>query len=342
MAISRRLRFEILRRDNYTCRYCGASAPDVKLTIDHVVPTTLGGSDEPPNLVTACEACNGGKSSIPADAALVDDVNEDAVRWSAAIKAAADEMLADLKRRDAARVQFDEAWSRWGIGQGSNRNPVPRPDGWEKSVDAFLAAGLPMPVLLDCIRLAMTNKKITADRTFRYMCGIAWKKVKELQDEARKSVESTDTEAVPEVPDQATMYRKLVSHVFGVLPGIGNAEDVNVMALLRTATFSSDDEELDALDAEGHAACELISRACSILADYRQAAKMLLGPLPEEKFNSFCDRAVEELNWHPRVRQADGGALYREALGARMFLICAQELIKDSQELIEESGEASE
>ena len=28
MAVSKRLRYEILRRDNHTCRYCGASAPD--------------------------------------------------------------------------------------------------------------------------------------------------------------------------------------------------------------------------------------------------------------------------------------------------------------------------
>ncbi|MEJ7724319.1 MAG: hypothetical protein WKF64_08445 [Ilumatobacteraceae bacterium] len=35
--ISRRLRFEILRRDGHTCRYCGARAPDVPLTVDHVI-----------------------------------------------------------------------------------------------------------------------------------------------------------------------------------------------------------------------------------------------------------------------------------------------------------------
>jgi 5-methylcytosine-specific restriction endonuclease McrA len=32
--IPRRLRFEILRRDGHTCRYCGAQAPDVPLTVD--------------------------------------------------------------------------------------------------------------------------------------------------------------------------------------------------------------------------------------------------------------------------------------------------------------------
>lgn len=43
MAVSKRLRFEVLRRDNHACRYCGATPPDVVLTIDHVVQTALGG-----------------------------------------------------------------------------------------------------------------------------------------------------------------------------------------------------------------------------------------------------------------------------------------------------------
>ena len=38
MPISKRLRYEILHRDNHACRYCGASAPDAVITIDHVVP----------------------------------------------------------------------------------------------------------------------------------------------------------------------------------------------------------------------------------------------------------------------------------------------------------------
>ena len=35
MAVSKRLRYEILRRDNFACHYCGAAAPDVKLNADH-------------------------------------------------------------------------------------------------------------------------------------------------------------------------------------------------------------------------------------------------------------------------------------------------------------------
>jgi len=53
---------EILRRDNYTCQYCGRKGR--QLTIDHVMPRHRGGEHSWENLVTACPTCNrqkGGK-----------------------------------------------------------------------------------------------------------------------------------------------------------------------------------------------------------------------------------------------------------------------------------------
>jgi len=47
---------EILRRDDYTCQYCGQQIP--YLTIDHVVPRRLGGQHSWDNLVAACPSCN--------------------------------------------------------------------------------------------------------------------------------------------------------------------------------------------------------------------------------------------------------------------------------------------
>jgi HNH endonuclease len=55
------VRFSILKRDRFTCRYCGAKAPDVKLRVDHIKPMSRGGSNHESNLVTACEECNVGK-----------------------------------------------------------------------------------------------------------------------------------------------------------------------------------------------------------------------------------------------------------------------------------------
>lgn len=47
---------EILRRDDYTCQYCGRKSHH--LTIDHVVPRHMGGRHTWTNLVAACSPCN--------------------------------------------------------------------------------------------------------------------------------------------------------------------------------------------------------------------------------------------------------------------------------------------
>lgn len=58
------LRYKILKRDGFCCRYCGLSAADkVVLHIDHIVPLSKGGTDDEDNLCAACESCNLGKSN---------------------------------------------------------------------------------------------------------------------------------------------------------------------------------------------------------------------------------------------------------------------------------------
>ncbi len=56
---------EILRRDEYTCQYCGQRVP--YLTVDHVIPRRLGGEYHWENLVAACPACNHRKGSHTPD-----------------------------------------------------------------------------------------------------------------------------------------------------------------------------------------------------------------------------------------------------------------------------------
>lgn len=59
--ISKGIRFDVFRRDNFTCQYCGRRPPEVQLEIDHKVPKAHGGSNSIENLVTACSDCNRGK-----------------------------------------------------------------------------------------------------------------------------------------------------------------------------------------------------------------------------------------------------------------------------------------
>lgn len=62
--ISKRMRFEVFKRDSFSCQYCGKSAPDVILEVDHVEPVSKGGKTTLLNLVTSCYECNRGKSNI--------------------------------------------------------------------------------------------------------------------------------------------------------------------------------------------------------------------------------------------------------------------------------------
>lgn len=65
MSVGKRLRFEVLKRDGFRCRYCGSTAVATALHVDHVIAVANGGTDDPVNLVTSCVGCNSGKSDVP-------------------------------------------------------------------------------------------------------------------------------------------------------------------------------------------------------------------------------------------------------------------------------------
>lgn len=59
-------RLAIYHRDGFTCVYCGRASEvlGVGLTLDHVLPCELGGTNDPTNLVTACLSCNSAKQDL--------------------------------------------------------------------------------------------------------------------------------------------------------------------------------------------------------------------------------------------------------------------------------------
>ncbi len=62
-SITKKTRFEVFKRDSFTCQYCGAKAPDVVLEVDHLNPVKHGGDNDLLNLITSCFVCNRGKSA---------------------------------------------------------------------------------------------------------------------------------------------------------------------------------------------------------------------------------------------------------------------------------------
>ncbi len=61
--LSKTVRFEVFKRDKFTCQYCGAKAPEAVLHCDHIKPVAEGGENDIMNLLTACASCNGGKGA---------------------------------------------------------------------------------------------------------------------------------------------------------------------------------------------------------------------------------------------------------------------------------------
>lgn len=61
--VTPKIRFEVLKRDNFTCQYCGAHGEGVVLEVDHIIPISKGGTSDMGNLITACFDCNRGKGS---------------------------------------------------------------------------------------------------------------------------------------------------------------------------------------------------------------------------------------------------------------------------------------
>ena len=65
--ISTRIRYAVLKRDNFKCCACGASPakdPSVELHVDHIIPWSKGGEATLENLQTLCSLCNIGKSDL--------------------------------------------------------------------------------------------------------------------------------------------------------------------------------------------------------------------------------------------------------------------------------------
>ncbi len=65
--ISDKLRYQVLKRDNFKCCACGASPaknPDIELHIDHIISWSKGGETTIDNLQTLCSKCNLGKSDL--------------------------------------------------------------------------------------------------------------------------------------------------------------------------------------------------------------------------------------------------------------------------------------
>lgn len=162
-ALSKRLRFEVFKRDGFRCVYCGATPSSTVLRVDHVLPVKRGGTDDASNLVTACHDCNGGKSDVPLDEHRLVTLDAAAVREHAeqilAYLAAQRELdAANETVLDAVREIWEETY----------------PSGNTKQELGILRAALrefTVADVMEWVRQA-TVRTWSRTRAIKYFCGI--------------------------------------------------------------------------------------------------------------------------------------------------------------------------
>jgi hypothetical protein len=151
----------------------------VRLTVDHVVPVALGGTDEPGNLVAACADCNTGKSSSTPDAPLVEDVAADTLRWKRAMEAAAEILGRERAVREEFCHDFALHWNTWTYELPSYKTGTGKaevctyelPGDWYVRVGELMAAGLTVPEMHEAIDTAMSARYVRDE--FAYFLGVA-------------------------------------------------------------------------------------------------------------------------------------------------------------------------
>jgi hypothetical protein len=176
VAIRPSVRFEIFKRDQFTCRYCGNKSPKAILEIDHLHPLSAGGTDDPENLITACYECNRGKG-----ARLLSDVPPEENLHEKAVLIAEQELQirelnhwrsVQMERQNAEMAALFDYWNKCFDAAPWNKTSVRRfikNLGYHPVAEAIEAA---------VSKFGVTRSRAVSSDAFRYFCGCCWKQIK--------------------------------------------------------------------------------------------------------------------------------------------------------------------
>lgn len=168
-SISKKLRFELFKRDNFICQYCGNHPPDIILEIDHIIPVSKGGLTEENNLITSCFNCNRGK----------------AARSLTSIPQSLDEKVLEIKEREEQILGYQAIMQshrdRVEIEVFNILQPFLNHDGSVKrdyfnSTKRFIER-LGYDEVYEAMEIALSIN-VSFNRKFRYFCGVCWNKIK--------------------------------------------------------------------------------------------------------------------------------------------------------------------
>jgi hypothetical protein len=168
--IGKKLRFEVFKRDGFTCQYCGSHPPSAVLNIDHIEPVALGGGNDIDNLITACSCCNSGKGATPLSKkvdsikdkhAILIEANNQLMGYQETVR------VIDQTRTHESLVVasvFSDYFDGWMI----NDSLIP-------DIKQFVKK-LGFHEVKEAMEIACSRKD--RNTAFRYFCGICWNKIR--------------------------------------------------------------------------------------------------------------------------------------------------------------------
>ena len=170
------LRFEIFKRDGFTCVYCGRNPPSVILEVDHILPRSKKGTDKIENLATACFECNRGKRdkklsevapSIKVSLARVKEGEAQMKEYRTFLRKKERQIVKDIE-------DIDDFFS------SLTGNKKIFADSYKRTTIRTFLKNLSKQEIMEALDLAFSKfyHPENIDRTIKYFCGIAWNWIK--------------------------------------------------------------------------------------------------------------------------------------------------------------------
>jgi CRISPR/Cas system Type II protein with McrA/HNH and RuvC-like nuclease domain len=173
MVITKKLRFEVFKRDGFKCAYCGKSPPQVMLEVDHIQPKSKKGKDDINNLITACFDCNRGKKNIPLtriplklsqNLEVLKESEDQLKEYRKFVQRIERRMIKDIE--DISQI-YANYYEKWELSERFKTVSLKR----------FLSI-LPKHEIAEAMNLAISKFPSDEDKVIQYFCGICWRKIK--------------------------------------------------------------------------------------------------------------------------------------------------------------------
>lgn len=171
--LSRKLRFDVFKRDGFQCQYCGKSQPDVVLEVDHIHPVSAEGGNEADNLLTSCFECNRGKA-----AGLLTVIPQSVTEKSKVIEQKIAEMkyLSELHRaqHEAEDMAIMKVVEVMELLRDDVFFSIENAESVRKFLQQLSVTQLTEAMTMACIKMAGYKE----EKVFRYFCGICWNTIR--------------------------------------------------------------------------------------------------------------------------------------------------------------------